>query len=145
MTGPYDDILHLPHHVSADRAHMPICDRAAQFSPFAALTGYEAAIKETARLTDERRQLDESEKEILNGKLQAIAERLKETPRVAITYFKPDERKAGGSYVTVVGAVIKMNPYRRMIIMEDGLEVPIDDVFEIQLQEVFHGVRFDLA
>ena len=145
MTGPYDDILHLPHHVSATRAHMPIRDRAAQFSPFAALTGYEAAIKETARLTDERRQLDESEKEILNGKLQAIAEHLKERPQVVITCFKPDERKAGGAYITVAGAVIKINPYRHVVIMEDGQEVRIEDVFDIKLQEIFNTDWFDLA
>lgn len=145
MTGPYDDILYLPHHVSPQRAHMPMSDRAAQFSPFAALTGYEAAIKETARLTDERRQLDENEKEILNGKLQAIAEHLKERPQITITYFKPDERKSGGAYVTVTGTVIKMNMYRRTVIMENGLEISVDDMFEIHLQEVCHDIGFDLA
>ncbi len=90
MTNSYDDIIHHPHHVSATRPHMSVIDRAAQFSPFAALTGYDAAIKETARLTDKRVDLDEYMKDTLSDKLQVIADRMKKHPEIAITYFQPD-------------------------------------------------------
>ena len=133
MTGPYNDIIDLPHHVSNRRTCMPISDRAAQFSPFAALTGYDAAVKETARLTDDRGFLDESEKELLNKKLQMILERLSERPEVVITYFKPDDRKTGGAYVTVAGPVLKIDLYKRIVVMADRQEVPIEEIFQIEI------------
>lgn len=95
----YDDMLHLPHPTSQKHPRMPISDRAAQFSPFAALTGHEAAVKETARLTDQKIELDESKKAILDAKLQMIVEQIKSQPIVTITYFVPDEKKAGGAYL----------------------------------------------
>lgn len=132
MNGAYDDIIDLPHHVSLTRPQMPMIDRAAQFSPFAALTGYDAAVKETARLTDARVELDECAKGMLNEKLQEIAQRIKKgVAKVDITYFKPDERKSGGAYLTVGGAVRRIDTYRHAVIMADGTAIPIEEIFEI--------------
>jgi hypothetical protein len=113
---------------------MAAIDRAAQFSPFAALTGYDAAIKETARLTDERVELDESMKDALSNKLQIIADRLKEQPEIAITYFQPDGKKNGGTYVTAVSAAKKIDKYERVVVMSDGIVIPIDEIISIDGQ-----------
>lgn len=129
----YDDILYLPHPVSARHPQMPLADRAAQFSPFAALTGHEAAIRETARLTKERVELDESREEILDERLQMIRENLSEKPEVTFTYFQPDERKSGGAYLTVTGRVKKMDGYERRILLEDGTVVPLEELIDIEL------------
>lgn len=131
MTKAYDDIIDLPHHVSTTHPHMAAIDRAAQFSPFAALTGYDAAIKETARLTDERAELDESMKDALSNKLQIIADRLKEQPEIAITYFQPDGKKNGGTYVTAVSTAKKIDKYERVVVMSDGIVIPIDEIISI--------------
>ncbi|KAF5031213.1 hypothetical protein DSECCO2_630050 [anaerobic digester metagenome] len=131
MKKSYDDIMNLPHHVSATRPHMSAIDRAAQFSPFAALTGYGDAIKETARLTGERVELDEYMKDVLSVRLQIIADQLKEHPEIAITYFQPDEKKSGGAYVTVIGRVKKIDEYERVVVMIDGTRVPIDEIASI--------------
>lgn len=135
----YDDIIYLPHHVSSTRPQMPIADRAAQFSPFAALTGHDAAIKETARLTDRRIELDENSKNVLNEKLQMIAEKLKSYPTITITYFLPDEKKNGGSYVSVDGSVKKIDEYNRCIVLSDGIKIPIDEIFDIS-GELFRDI-----
>ena len=134
MTEAYDDIINLPHHVSTTRPHMAAIDRAAQFSPFAALTGYDAAIKETARLTDERIELDEYMKDDLREKLQIIADRIKEHPEIAITYFQPDEKKNGGTYVTTISTAKKIDEYERVVIMADGTAIPIDEIINIDGQ-----------
>jgi hypothetical protein len=134
MTEKYDDIINLPHHVSATRPHMPAIDRAAQFSPFAALTGYDAAIKETARLTDERVELDEYMKDVLSDRLQIITDQLKEYPKIAVTYFQPDEKKNGGTYTTVIGTVKKIDEYERVVVMTDGTWIPIDEIISIDGQ-----------
>jgi hypothetical protein len=134
MTKTYDDIIHLPHHVSTTHPHMAAIDRAAQFSPFAALTGYDAAIKETARLTDERVELDEYMKDSLSDRLQIIADRLKEYPEIAITYFQPDTKKNGGAYVTAISAAKKIDQYERVVIMTDGTVIPIDEIISIDGQ-----------
>jgi hypothetical protein len=133
MTKTYDDIIHLPHHVSTTRPHMAAIDRAAQFSPFAALTGYDAAIKETARLTDKRVELDEAMKEALSNKLQMVADRLKERPEIAITYFQPDGKKNGGAYVTVINTVKKIDVYERIVVMTDGKVIPVDEIISIDI------------
>lgn len=133
MTKTYDDIIHLPHHVSATHPHMSAIDRAAQFSPFAALTGYDAAIKETARLTDKRVELDESMKEALSNNLQMIADRLKEHPEIAITYFQPDAKKNGGAYVTVINTVKKIDVYKRIVVLTDGIVIPVDEIISIDI------------
>lgn len=131
MIRTYEDMIHLPHHVSATHPPMDIIDRAAQFSPFAALTGYESAIRETARLTDARVELDESVKESLGERLQIIVDRMEERPRIEVTYFQPDGKKVGGAYVTVTEIVKKIDLYNRIIIMMDGNKILIDDIVEI--------------
>ena len=132
MNGKYDEIMGLPHHVSKTRPQMPMSDRAAQFAPFAALTGYDAAIKETGRLTDERIELDVEALSALDMKYQLLMEALDEAPEVTITYFRPDERKAGGKYVSAVGAVKKIDDFERRITMQDGAKIPMDDVLSIE-------------
>ena len=131
MNGKYDEIMGLPHHVSKTRPQMPMSDRAAQFAPFAALTGYDAAIKETGRQTDERNELDVEALSALDMKYQLLMEALDEAPEVTITYFRPDERKAGGKYVSAVGAVKKIDDFERRITMQDGTKIPMDDVLSI--------------
>lgn len=128
----YRDMIDLPHHVSATRAHMPMIDRAAQFSPFAALTGYDAAVKETARLTQERMELDENRKSMLNEQLQMVLERQDEPPEIIITYYVPDERKAGGAYVRITGKIKKVDEYERAIVMTDKTVIPIEQIYEIE-------------
>lgn len=136
----YDEIMSLPHHISKTRPQMPMSDRAAQFSPFAALTGYDSAIRETGRLTDKRIELDEEALMALNMRYQLLIDSLKESPEVRITYFKPDERKSGGAYLTVTGAVKKVDDYERMITMRDGMIIPLDDVLMIE-GELFSGLQ----
>ncbi len=131
--GDYDDIIDLPHHVSTTRPRMSRLDRAAQFAPFAALTGYGAAIKETARLTDERSELGEYELMELNAGIHMLMERIDEHPQVEITYFKPDERKDGGAYLTVKSRAKRLNEYERFLLLEDGTEIPFDDIYKIEL------------
>lgn len=128
----YDDMINMPHHVSKKHPQMALADRAAQFSPFAALTGYEAAIAETARVTDERVDLSDTSREALDMKLQLLRERLPEKPVVEITYFMPDERKAGGSYVTVTGVVKKIDEYEHRIVMENGASVEMGDLVMVE-------------
>ena len=131
----YDDIIHLPHHRSKKHAPMPIIDRAAQFSPFAALTGHDAAIKETARLTDRKIELDEYEIAILDEKLQMIRKQLdsKKSSEITITYFQPDMRKDGGKYVTATERVKKIDEYSKAMFMENGTRILIEDIIEIVL------------
>ena len=132
MNRKYNEIMGLPHHVSKTRPQMPMSDRAAQFSPFAALTGYDAAIKETGRLTVERIELDVEALSALDMKYQLLMEALDEAPEVTITYFQPDERKAGGKYVSAVGAVKRIDDFERRITMQDGAKIPMDDVLSIE-------------
>jgi hypothetical protein len=134
MTRAYDDIINLPHHVSVTRPHMAAIDRAAQFSPFAALTGYDSAIKETARLTGDRVKLDENMKDALSDRLQIIADRIKEHPKITITYFQPDAKKNGGAYVTAVGSAKKIDEYERVVVMADGMVILIDEIISIDGQ-----------
>ncbi len=141
MTMTYDDIINLPHHVSSTHPHMKISDRAAQFSPFAALSGYDVAIKETARLTDERIKLDEYMKDALSDRLQIIADRIKEHPEIAITYFQPDTKKNGGAYVTATGTANKTDDYEQVVVMTDGTTIPIDEIISIDGQ-IFESMVF---
>ena len=127
----YEDIINLPHHISPTRQQMPMSDRAAQFSPFAALTGYDAAIKETVRLTDERIELDEEALTALDMKYQLLIDAFDDAPEVTITYFQPDERKAGGKYITATSAVKKVDDFERRITMQNGTKIPMDDVLSI--------------
>lgn len=127
----YQDIINLPHHVSETRPHMSMRDRAAQFSPFAALTGYDAAVKETARLTDQRAELDEEVKQNISERLNLIQENLAAASVVEITYFVSDERKEGGAYNTAIGTAKKIDEYQRLVVLTDGTDIPIDEIIEI--------------
>ncbi len=120
--------INLPHHVSRNHPQMPMLDRDVQFAPFAALTGYEAAVGETARLTAERRELDAQDAEELNRRLTELAARLPDRPEVTIEYFVPDERKAGGAYVSVTGRVRHVSVPEQTLVMEDGTEIPMEDI-----------------
>ena len=131
MNNRYDEIINLPHHVSKTRPQMPMSDRAAQFAPFAALTGYDSVIKETGRLTGERVELDEEALTDLNMRYQLLVDALDEEPEVEITYFKPDERKSGGEYVTVTGTVKKVDDFERLITLQNGTKIPMDDVLAV--------------
>ena len=131
----YNDIIRLPHHVSQNHPQMSLRDRAAQFAPFAALTGYESAVGETARLTSERRELDPQEAEELNRRLTELAARLPDHPEVTVEYFVPDERKSGGAYVTVTGRVRHISVAEKTLVMEDGVVIPLDDIFAFLIDQ----------
>ena len=128
MKTPYDDIIRLRHHVSQNHLQMSMHDRAAQFAPFAALTGCEAAVGETARLTAERRELSSQEAEELNRRLTELAARLPDHPEATVEYFVPDDRKSGGAYVTVTGRVRNISVLERLLVMENGTEIPMEDI-----------------
>ena len=128
----YADIINMPHHVSRKHPQMPLADRAAQFLPFAALTGYDAAVKETARLTSDRMELDEMRKAQLNEKLLLLQECLPQQPAARITFFKKDEKKQGGAYLSVTGNVKRIDLYEGMIILTNGTKVRIDDIAELE-------------
>lgn len=136
----YDDIIDLPHHVSAARPRMSMIDRAAQFSPFQALTGYGAAIQETGRLTDQRIELTEDFRAVLDRKQQLLVENLADHPEVSVTYFVPDERKAGGAYVTVTGRVKKVDDYQRLLLLTDGTKIPLDEILDME-SELFRKME----
>lgn len=129
--GKYDDIIDKPHHVSKKHPHMSNYDRAAQFSPFAALTGHDAAVKETARLTERRIELDESEKQLIDEKLQYLTGL--QQPEAEITYFQPDVMKDGGSYPVKRGGIKKFDLYRHVVVMEDSSEIRIDDIVAVKI------------
>ena len=135
----YEDIINLPHHVSKTRPQISMLDRAAQFSPFAALTGYDAAIKETGRLTDEKIEMDEDRKTALDMKQTYLIEMLDEQPEISITYFLPDTKKSGGAYVTVTGNLKRFDEYERLLILTDGKKIPIDDIADIE-SDLFRGM-----
>lgn len=128
---PYDDIIHLQHPVSGTHEHMSVHDRAAQFSPFAALTGFDGAIQETARITVQKIELDETEKAILDEKLRIIQEQLSRQQEVEFLFFRPDELKTGGEYISVRGTVNKIHEYDRVVVMQDGIRIPIDEIVDI--------------
>lgn len=128
----YGDIIHLPHHVSSVHPHMPVSDRAAQFAPFAALTGYGDVIKETARLTDEEPDLSEDEKQELNYRIQLACALPGEKPEIVLTYFVQDDKKSGGACHTARGKIRRIDPDAGQIILEDGLRIPLDCVVDIE-------------
>lgn len=135
MTHAYDDIIDLPHHTSPRRVRMSNLDRAAQFSPFAALTGYEAALQETARLTDKPAELDESRKAALNETLRFLLDRIDLTPRITVIHFQSDARKEGGAYVQTTGQLKKIDPIGRYLLFTDGRIIAIEQIYEILPQE----------
>ena len=127
----YKDIINLPHHVSNKHPQMSIDSRSAQFAPFAALTGYEDEVKETARLTEDKIELDEELKEILDKKIYLLKKQIKNNPEVVITYFVPDKKKEGGKYQTVAGKVKKIDDFNKNIILIDGVKLSIKEIIEI--------------
>ena len=130
MNGPYDDIIDLPHPTSERHPRMPMANRAAQFSPFAALTGYEAAVKETARLTDSKAELTEEEKVVLDAKLQLLVPGME----ASFVYFQQDNKKEGGTYLTAAGMVKRIDSCAREVILADGQKIFVDDIIGIQLE-----------
>lgn len=128
----YEDILHLPHPVSTRRAHMSRLDRAAQFAPFAALTGYDDAIAETARTTQEFRELEDGKQAELNEKLCLLAENAQHHPPVTLTYFQPDARKEGGAYVSLSGTFQKIDSYHSLLILREGQKIPLSRLYELE-------------
>ena len=132
ISHKYDDIINLPHHVSKKHPQMSLHDRAAQSSPFAALTGHKAAINETARLTDEKQILSEDVIAKLNEQLNLIKENIGTNQTVTITYFVPDDKKSGGAYISNTGVVKKIDEYNRTVIMTDKTVIPIEQISEMQ-------------
>ena len=140
-TNKYDDIINLPHHVSPTRQKMSMIDRAAQFSPFAALTGHNAAINETARLTENQIDLDENTKAVLNEKLQMISEHLASEPIITFTFFEPDSKKSGGLYTSKTGTVKKIDEYSLNVVMPDNSRIKIDRISNIE-SELFDSFEY---
>ena len=140
--GKYDDTINLPHPTSQKRPRMSVQDRAAQFSPFAALTGYDAAIRETARLTEERIELNEYEQAVLDQRIILLQEHLKDLPEVTITYFQPDERKEGGKYRSLTGAVKKIDSYERQLVLADKSKIPIESILNLE-SELFRNMELE--
>lgn len=131
MSSPYEDILHLPRHVSTTRPPMPRENRAAQFSPFAALSGFEEEIRETARQTDRKIILAEDAIQELDTKLQEVADCIEERPMITLVYFRPDNSKEGGAYTVVTGQVKKIEELSHTVHLMNGEEIPIEDILEI--------------
>ena len=127
----YSDIINLPHHQSKNRPHMSNFDRAAQFSPFAALKGYDDEIDEAARLTDTQIDADEERIREINEKLLLLKESASQHPLVAITYFKPDDKKDGGAYLTAEGALKKLDEYNRQLLLSTNVKIQFDDIIKI--------------
>lgn len=127
----YDDIINMPHHVSTRHPHMAMTERAAQFLPFAALTGYDAVIDETARYTDQKAELTDSERDMMDYQLRQA---LQKDCEVIITYFCPDEKKDGGAYCSVTGKIVKLDSFSQQIIMENGIRILMDNVMDISLK-----------
>lgn len=132
MRGKYDDMLHLPHPTSARHPRMPIAERAAIFSPFAALSGHAGAIAEAARLTDQKMELDEDTKAELDRRQAVLLEHISEQPEITVTWFQPDERKDGGAYFTTTGRLKKINEMNRVLILLDGTSIPLEDVADLE-------------
>ena len=132
----YEDIIYLPHHVSETHPRMSRLNRAAQFSPFAALTGYGAAIQEAGRLTDRKIQLDEDSQAVLDRKLAILREQLSKRPEVTVTYFQPDGKKDGGAYASFSGQVKKIQDYEQLLVFTDGTQIPFSDILDLD-EEMF--------
>lgn len=132
MSGPYDDIINLPHPTSQRHPRMPVRDRAAIFGPFAALSGHGAAIAETARLTERRMELDEDSRAELDRKQAVLLEHMDEQPEITVTWFQPDEKKDGGAYLTATGRLKKLRELERLLVLADGTEIPLEDVVALE-------------
>ena len=136
----YADVFNMPHHMSTKRPQMTRLDRAAQFAPFAALTGHDAAIKETARLTDQRVELDEGTKSILNEKLQMALDFAETEPEITVTHFVEDKKKSGSAYVEFTGVIKRIDEYERTVVFTDKTKISIDDICAIE-GDIFNGLE----
>ena len=141
MKHPYAELLTLPYPIPLSRPRMSMQERAAQFSPFAALSGYEAAIQEAGRITQPRAVLDESERSRLDRKLQWLRAHLPQRPRVRVTYFLPDPKKSGGRYETVTARALAFDLAARTLLLEGGTQVPIDEIFHISVDSSPQNAR----
>ncbi len=138
-TNKYDDMIDLPHHVSKTHPPMDIMDRAAQFNPFAALTGYDDEIREAARFTCEKILLAEDEKRVLDKKLQGLMQRIHEHPELEVTYFIADEKKTGGVYQTLQGVLKKIDAIQRTLVLMDGTRIEMQDILRLE-SRIFDGL-----
>ena len=136
----YDDIINLPHHQSKVRPQMSLYNRAAQFSPFSALTGYEDAIEETARLTEKKHTLSDEETDMLNRKMALLKDKISEKPTISIRCFIPDDIKDGGSYSTISGELRAIDSVNRLVLLQDGTTIPFDDIEDIS-GDVFNSIE----
>ena len=139
---PYEDIVNLPPHISKKHPQPTMIDRAARFAPFAAITGYEEMVLEEARITEERIDLDEGTSSILNEKLNMIQEFIDEEPEITITYFEPDKKKSGGAYIDITGTVKRIDEYECLVIMTDGKEIRIEDIYGLE-SDLFYSLGVD--
>ncbi len=135
----YDDIINLPHHVSSRHPQMSMMNRAAQFAPFAALTGHAAAIEETARLTDEQHELADEDSEALNQKMAYLRETINEHPTITITYFEPDKKKAGGAYKTIEDQLKNIDDYSQSIVLKSGDVISLSLILDFHIQSDIKG------
>ena len=140
MTDNYDDIIYLPRHVSKRHPQMSLYNRAAQFAPFAALTGYGEAIAEIARQTNPKIEMMEDDRQLMDRKLLLLTNHLEEEPTITITYFQPDRRKSGGQYLTITGVVKAIRTNERIIIMKDRKKISIDTIVGLE-GEVFSPTK----
>ena len=139
---PYEDIVNLPRHISKIHSQATMADRAARFSPFAAISGYEDMVKEAARVTEERIDITDATKELLNEKLNMIIEFLDEEPEVTITYFEPDKKKDGGAYISITGTVKRIDEYERIVLMSDDKKIRIEEIYAIE-SDLFYSLGLD--
>ena len=139
---PYEDIVNLPRHISKIHPQATMADRAARFSPFAAISGYEDMVKEAARVTEERIDITDATKELLNEKLNMIIEFLDEEPEVTITCFEPDKKKDGGAYISITGTVKRIDEYERIVLMSDDKKIRIDEIYAIE-SDLFYSLGLE--
>ena len=139
MSSRYDDMIYMQNPTPTCKPRMSLYERAAQFSPFAALTGYDAAIDETGRLTDTKIDISEDMREKLDLKQNFLADIIDEQPEISVTYFIPDKKKSGGAYVTANGRLKQIDEYEQLIILTDGKKIPIQEVYSIE-SDLFRGM-----
>ena len=131
MSGPYDDIIRLPHPTSAKHPRMPLAARVAQFTPFAALSGHSAALAETARLTDRQIELSDDDKAVLDQKQRILLEHIKEHPEISVTWFRPDEKKDGGQYITTTGRLKRIDEFNQVLLLAGDIKIPLIYVVDL--------------
>ena len=142
----YESIINLPHHVSKKHPQLSKASYAAQFSPFAALTGYDEIVSETARITDERMELGDTEMDILSAKIQIISEHIKEHPEIELTYFQKDKKKSGGAYLQKTACIKRIDDVERILYFTDGTNLPIDDITDMkgELFRILESAEYEI-